>query len=72
MYAKLYFILWQMSLAAGNAGLNLAEASRVVFLEPHFNPKLEWQAMDRAHRYGQERTVHVHKLYITGLLQDPF
>lgn len=59
-------IILQISLKAGNSGLNLEEASRVIFLEPHFNPKAEQQAMDRAHRYGQKRPVYVYKLYMKG------
>ena len=53
---------------AGKEGLNLAFASRVVLVEPHFNPMHEEQAIDRTHRFGQRRTVHAHKLFVPGVV----
>ena len=45
----------------GGLGLNLTAADVVVFLEHDWNPMRDHQAMDRAHRIGQNRTVHVYR-----------
>ena len=47
---------------AGGTGLNLTAADHVYFLDPWWNPAVEAQAADRAHRIGQERPVIVHRL----------
>ncbi|KAK5080835.1 hypothetical protein LTR70_009966 [Exophiala xenobiotica] len=52
------------SLRAGSLGLNLTAASRVVILEPFWNPFVEEQAIDRVHRLNQTQDVVVHKLTI--------
>lgn len=52
------------SLRAGSLGLNLTAASRVVILEPFWNPFVEEQAIDRVHRLNQTQDVIVHKLTI--------
>lgn len=59
-----------ISLTAGNAGLNLTAASQVIILEPFWNPFVEEQAIDRAHRIGQKREVTVHRLRIPGTIED--
>ncbi|KAK7959385.1 uncharacterized protein PG986_004239 [Apiospora aurea] len=59
-----------VSLTAGNAGLNLTAASQVVVLEPFWNPFVEDQAVDRAHRIGQEREVTVHRVLVAGTIED--
>ncbi|KAK7750125.1 hypothetical protein SLS62_007993 [Diatrype stigma] len=59
-----------VSLMAGNAGLNLTAATRVVILEPFWNPFVEDQAIDRAHRIGQDRPVTVHRVLIAGTVED--
>ena len=59
-----------VSLMAGNAGLNLTAASRVIVLEPFWNPYVESQAVDRAHRIGQKRPVTVHRVLIAGTVED--
>jgi SNF2 family DNA or RNA helicase len=51
-----------LSLMAGGTGLNLTAADHVYFLDPWWNPAVEAQAADRAHRIGQERPVIVHRL----------
>ncbi|KAK9827260.1 hypothetical protein WJX81_004258 [Elliptochloris bilobata] len=58
------------SLRAGSTGLNLTVASRVVLLEPYWNPYVEDQAIDRAHRIGQEQEVHVFKLFVPGTVEE--
>lgn len=59
-----------VSLTAGNAGLNLTAATQVIIVEPFWNPYVEEQAIDRAHRIGQERPVTVHRLLIKGTVED--
>ena len=51
-----------VSLKAGGVGLNLVEADYVVLLDPWWNPAVEDQAIDRAHRIGQTRPVIVYRL----------
>lgn len=59
-----------VSLMAGNAGLNLTAASQVIILEPFWNPFVEDQAVDRAHRIGQSKAVQVHKLLVPDSVED--
>ncbi|KAK6392458.1 hypothetical protein LTR65_003588 [Meristemomyces frigidus] len=59
-----------VSLKAGNAGLNLNIASQVIILDPFWNPYIEEQAIDRAHRIGQTRPVKVHRILIKGTVED--
>ncbi|KAI1379972.1 SNF2 family N-terminal domain-containing protein [Hypoxylon crocopeplum] len=57
------------SLTAGNAGLNLVAASHIIIMEPYWNPYVEMQAIDRAHRIGQVREVTVHRIIIEGTIE---
>jgi SNF2 family DNA or RNA helicase len=59
-----------ISLKAGNAGLNLVAASRVIILDPFWNPFIEMQAIDRAYRIGQQNPVEVHRILIEGTVED--
>ncbi|KAA8894406.1 SNF2 family N-terminal domain-containing protein [Sphaerosporella brunnea] len=59
-----------VSLKAGNSGLNLAVASQVIIFDPFYNPYIELQAIDRAHRIGQQRRVVVHRLVVAGTVED--
>ncbi|HEY8721404.1 DEAD/DEAH box helicase [Pengzhenrongella sp.] len=59
-----------ISLKAGGFGLNLTEADYVVVLDPWWNPAVEAQAVDRAHRIGQKRTVMVYRLVATGTIEE--
>ncbi|KAF2182496.1 hypothetical protein K469DRAFT_585945 [Zopfia rhizophila CBS 207.26] len=59
-----------ISLKAGNAGLNLNRASQVIILDPFWNPFIEDQAVDRAHRMRQEREVHVHRVLVPETVED--
>lgn len=59
-----------VSLMAGNAGLNLTAASQVIVLEPFWNPFVEDQAIDRAHRIGQAKAVEVHRLLVPDSVED--
>ena len=57
------------SLRAGSLGLNLTAASRVVILEPFWNPFVEEQAIDRVHRLNQTTDVKVYKLTIKDTVE---
>ncbi|KAI6714769.1 hypothetical protein JHW43_002737 [Diplocarpon mali] len=59
-----------ISLKAGNAGLNLVAASRVIILDPFWNPYIEMQAVDRAYRIGQQHAVQVHRILIQATVED--
>ena len=59
-----------VSLKAGNAGLNLVAASQVIILDPFWNPYIEEQAIDRAHRIGQLRPVRVHRVLVPETVED--
>ncbi|MBI5542392.1 MAG: DEAD/DEAH box helicase, partial [Deltaproteobacteria bacterium] len=58
-----------ISLKAGGAGLNLTAADHVFLVDPWWNPAVEDQAADRAHRIGQERPVMVHRLVALGTVE---
>ncbi len=59
-----------ISLKAGGTGLNLTAASHVFHFDRWWNPAVEAQATDRAHRIGQHRTVHVHPFVSAGTLEE--
>jgi len=59
-----------LSLRAGGTGLNLTAADTVVHLDPWWNPAVEAQATDRAHRIGQTRTVTSYKLICSGTVEE--
>lgn len=59
-----------ISLKAGNAGLNLVAASRVIILDPFWNPFIEMQAVDRAYRIGQQKPVQVHRILVRQTVED--
>ncbi|KAL8766510.1 MAG: hypothetical protein Q9209_006726 [Squamulea sp. 1 TL-2023] len=59
-----------VSLRAGNAGLNLVAASQVIIMDPFWNPYVEEQAIDRAHRIGQQKPVQVHRILVPGTVED--
>ena len=59
-----------VSLRAGGTGLNLTAATHVVHYDRWWNPAVEDQATDRAHRIGQHRTVEVHKLVTSGTVEE--
>jgi superfamily II DNA or RNA helicase len=59
-----------ISLKAGGTGLNLTAADNVFLLDPWWNPAVEDQAADRAHRIGQSRPVFVHKLVAQDTVEE--
>ncbi|WP_108262311.1 DEAD/DEAH box helicase [Mangrovicoccus ximenensis] len=59
-----------LSLKAGGTGLTLTEADTVILYDPWRNPAVERQAMDRAHRIGQDKPVFVHRLVAAGTVEE--
>ena len=59
-----------ISLKAGGVGLNLTQADTVVHFDPWWNPAVEDQATDRAHRFGQSRVVSSYKLITRGTVEE--
>ena len=62
--------LFLVSLKAGGAGLNLTAADTVIHCDPWWNPAVEDQATDRAHRMGQARAVTVVRLIARGSIEE--
>jgi superfamily II DNA or RNA helicase len=59
-----------LSLKAGGVGINLTAADYVIHLDPWWNPAVEQQASDRAHRIGQTRPVTIYKLVLKGSIEE--
>ncbi|MDR3375638.1 MAG: DEAD/DEAH box helicase [Ancalomicrobiaceae bacterium] len=59
-----------VSLKAGGVGLNLTAADTVILYDPWWNPAVEAQAIDRAHRIGQDKPVFVYKLTAVGTIEE--
>lgn len=59
-----------ISLKAGGTGLNLTSADMVIHFDPWWNPAIEDQATDRAHRFGQKSNVEVIKLIAKGTIEE--
>ncbi len=62
--------LFLLSLKAGGTGLNLTAADTVIHYDPWWNPAVENQATDRAHRIGQDKPVFVHRLVTTDSIEE--
>ncbi|WBO58704.1 DEAD/DEAH box helicase [Acidocella sp. MX-AZ03] len=62
--------LFLISLKAGGRGLNLTSADTVIHYDPWWNPAIEAQASDRAHRIGQTKSVFVYKLIATETVEE--
>ena len=62
--------LFLISLKAGGAGLNLTAADYVIHMDPWWNPAVEDQASDRAHRMGQTRAVTIYRLVAKNTIED--
>lgn len=62
--------LFLISLKAGGLGLNLTAADYVLHLDPWWNPAIEDQASDRAHRIGQSRPVTIYRLVAQHTIED--
>ncbi|MGH7041509.1 MAG: SNF2-related protein, partial [Acetobacteraceae bacterium] len=59
-----------LSLKAGGTGLNLTAADTVIHYDPWWNPAVEDQATDRAHRIGQDKPVFVHRMVTLGSIEE--
>lgn len=59
-----------LSTRAGGLGINLTAADTVVFFDSDWNPTIDSQAMDRAHRLGQTRQVTVYRLLVRGTIEE--
>ncbi len=59
-----------ISLKAGGSGLNLTAADTVIHFDPWWNPAVEDQASDRAHRIGQKKVVNVYRLVAAGTIEE--
>ncbi|HVF89649.1 MAG TPA: C-terminal helicase domain-containing protein, partial [Blastocatellia bacterium] len=62
--------LFLVSLKAGGLGLNLTAAEYVFLLDPWWNPAVEAQAIDRAHRIGQTRQVFAYRLIARDTVEE--
>jgi len=62
--------LFLLSLKAGGSGLNLTAADYVIHLDPWWNPAVEDQASDRAHRIGQERPVTIYRFVMQNTIEE--
>ena len=62
--------MFLISLMAGGTGLNLTGADMVMHYDPWWNPAVEDQATDRAHRIGQKKTVYVMKMIASGSIEE--
>lgn len=59
-----------VSLRAGGTGINLTAADYVILFDPWWNPAVETQAVDRAHRIGQKNRVTVYRLIVRGTVEE--
>jgi len=59
-----------VSTRVGGLGLNLSKAENVIFIEHDWNPMVDLQAMDRAHRIGQKKTLTVYRLYCENSIEE--
>jgi len=62
--------LFMLSTRAGGLGINLATADTVILYDSDWNPQLDLQAMDRAHRIGQTREVNVYRFMTEGSVEE--
>jgi SNF2 family DNA or RNA helicase len=67
---KANVVVLLLSLRAASLGLNLVIANHVVLLDLWWNPAVEDQAVDRAHRIGQTRHVHVTRITVADTVED--
>ena len=62
--------IFMLSTRAGGLGINLTGADRVIIYDIDWNPQNDIQAMDRAYRIGQTKTVHVYKLITEHTVEE--
>ncbi len=59
-----------LSTRAGGLGITLTAADTVIFYDNDWNPTMDSQAADRAHRIGQNKTVHVYRLVTRNTVEE--
>jgi|GEM_PF-2134840 len=64
------YFAYLMSTRAGGLGINLATADTVILYDSDWNPQVDMQAMDRVHRIGQTKPVHVYRLMAAGTVEE--
>mmetsp|Transcript_12809 Transcript_12809/g.21980 ORF Transcript_12809/g.21980 Transcript_12809/m.21980 type:complete len:1939 (+) Transcript_12809:3717-9533(+) len=64
------YFAYLMSTRAGGLGINLATADTVILYDSDWNPQVDLQAMDRVHRIGQTKPVHVYRLIAAGTVEE--
>lgn len=64
------YFLFLLSTRAGGQGINLTAADCVIFYESDWNPTLDLQAMDRAHRLGQDKDVYVYRFVCKNTIEE--
>ena len=62
--------MFLISTRAGGLGLNLMSANHVVLYDSDWNPQVDLQAMDRAHRIGQTKKVYVYRLITKDTVEE--
>ena len=62
--------IFLISTRAGGLGLNLMTANTVVLFDSDWNPQMDLQAMDRAHRIGQQKQVYVYRLITKNTMEE--
>jgi SNF2 family DNA or RNA helicase len=70
LMAAIKYKVFLISLKAGGTGLNLTSADIIIHFDPWWNPSVEDQATDRAHRIGQKNVVQVFKLISEGTIEE--
>ena len=62
--------IFLLSARAGGVGLNITGASRVILLEPAWNPAVDAQSIARSWRFGQQRHVFVYRFFLSGTIEE--
>uniref|UniRef100_A0AAG5DP59 Uncharacterized protein n=1 Tax=Anopheles atroparvus TaxID=41427 RepID=A0AAG5DP59_ANOAO len=62
--------IFALSTRAGGLGINLVAADTVIFYDIDFNPQMDLQAEDRAHRIGQQKKVHIFRMIVRGTIEE--
>ena len=62
--------LFLLSTRAGGLGINLQTADTVILFDSDWNPQVDLQAQDRAHRIGQKKQVHIYRLLTADTIEE--
>lgn len=63
-------LIFLLSTRSGGLGINLQAANNVVLYDSDWNPQMDLQAQDRAHRIGQQRSVRIYRLIVDGTMEE--